>query len=486
MVPTAGLPPDPPGRSVASFVAGLGPRDFTLLVIGGIIGDGVYVVAAMGATFLGPAQLVAWLLAGALAAVIALAFVQCSTIHPEVGGSYAYTKRAFGPTVGFVAGWALYAGEWVALPVFPLAFINYLTLLAPALAAPVPSTLAKLALIAVATAINIRGVRATGLVNDVMTVAKLVPLGCFMLLGLVYAAALPTVAAEHLTPFAPLGLGGIGSAVLLIFWAYAGFELSVLPAAEVREPRRTMPRGIVLGVAVTTAVYLLCAFAVVVAVPWAEVATSHHPVADAAAAMFGALGWPPSLAVTIAAAGAVISIAGVYQVFMLAVARLSYALAGEGLFPHAFGLLHARFRTPYVGLLFQAAATFVGAVLFDLTGLIGSAVFFLGLCYILTSLSALRLVSVNPDQALHLPALRPLLALGALSGGYLSLQAPPEVLLGGTATIAAGLLLFLLRGRHWGGRAPAAPEHFERHADLHHRWLWHAVRRVPPNHPHPE
>src|SRR5579875_4187022 len=96
----------------------LGTLDFTLLVVGAVIGADVYIVSGMGAAFLGPAQLVAWLVAGVLAALIALAFIQCAVLCPEVGGSYAYTRQAFGPTAGFIAGWALYAGEWIALPVF--------------------------------------------------------------------------------------------------------------------------------------------------------------------------------------------------------------------------------------------------------------------------------------------------------------------------------------------------------------------------------
>ena len=104
--------------------ADLGVSDFTLLVVGAIVGADIYVVSAMGAKFLGPAQLVAWVVAGLLAAVTALAFVQCSAILPKVGGTYAYTREAFGPLPGFLAGWALYLGEWVGLPVFPLAFAN--------------------------------------------------------------------------------------------------------------------------------------------------------------------------------------------------------------------------------------------------------------------------------------------------------------------------------------------------------------------------
>src|SRR5437667_9108436 len=100
--------------------------DFTLLVVGAIIGADIYVVAGLGAQSLGPAQLIAWVFAGVLAAFIGLAFIQCATICPFVGGSYAYVHEAFGPLPGFIAGWSLYLGECVALPVFPIAFVTYL------------------------------------------------------------------------------------------------------------------------------------------------------------------------------------------------------------------------------------------------------------------------------------------------------------------------------------------------------------------------
>jgi amino acid transporter len=168
----------PPG-----FRAELGTLDFTLLVIGAIVGADVYIVAGMGAQFLGPAQLVAWLAAGALGALIALAFVQCAAIDSEVGGPYAYVRRAFGPMAGLVAGWALYLGEGVALPIFPLTFGNYLVALVPGL--PVSGRLTAGVLLVVGiTAINVFGTRATGRLNDVLSAAKLVPLLLLIAAGL--------------------------------------------------------------------------------------------------------------------------------------------------------------------------------------------------------------------------------------------------------------------------------------------------------------
>jgi amino acid transporter len=187
-----------------------------------------------------------------LAALMALAFVQCAAIYPGVGGSYAYAHAAFGPLAGFLTGCALYLGEFVAMPVFPLTFATYLQAIVPGLS-QAERALIELALIIAVTASNLRGVRAGSRTNDVLTVAKLLPLMLLITTGLIFAATHASRAIENLHPFAPLGWSGFGPAVLLIFWAYAGFELAVLPAGEVQAPRRTLPLEILAGVAISTA-----------------------------------------------------------------------------------------------------------------------------------------------------------------------------------------------------------------------------------------
>ncbi|MBV9897944.1 MAG: amino acid permease [Chloroflexi bacterium] len=346
--------------------------DFTLLVIGAVIGADVYVVAAIGAGLLGPAQLVAWLVAGALAALIGVAFVQCAAIHPRVGGSYAYARAAFGPFVGFAAGWALYVGEWIALPVFPVAFANYLMYFIPDLPAAV---------------------------------------------GVVFAVVRPTGALEHLTPFTPLGWSGFGASVLVIFWAYAGFELAVLPAAEVQNPARTLPRGLIVGMATATLFYVLTAAAVVVALPWSVAAGSQRSLADALDAMLAALGAP-------------------------------------------------------------GVAALVLSNVLDLTRLIDSAMFFLGICYVLTGLAALRLVNRSPQHRLHIPGLRPIVVLAALSGFVLAVQAPPELMLVGAGVMCIGVMLYVVRRSAWRTAISNEEHQLEHWLNEHHSWLLHFVRRA--------
>ena len=180
--------------------------------------------------------------------------------------------------------------------------------------------------------------------------------------------------------------------------------------------------------------------------------------------------------------GALLSVASVYTVFTLALARLSYALAADGLFPRPFAWLHPRSRTPWVGLTVQAISPLALAQFGNLRGRIEMSVFFLGLCYVLTGLAALRLIVQAPARALHLPALRLLLVLAAIGGSYLVLQASPEHLVEGLATLAVGLAWYGGWGRRTqsaGERQAATPTSAweSEHAHLHAAWLWRSLRR---------
>ena len=193
---------------------------------------------------------------------------------------------------GFLTGLALYLGEWVALPAFPLAFARYLGGLVPGLPPPGLAA-AKVLLILAVTTTNLRGIRTSGRTNDVLTIAKLLPLAILVAAGLVFGTTHPGQAVAHLQPLAPLGWTQFGAALVLIFWAYAGFELAVLPAGEVRRPRRTLPLGLLLGVSIATGFYLLTSATIVIALPWQVAAASPRPLADALSAMLSGVALGP-------------------------------------------------------------------------------------------------------------------------------------------------------------------------------------------------
>ncbi len=195
----------------------------TNLVVGSIIGADVYVVTAIGSKLIGPASLIVWLLAGIMAAVIAISFSYCVMMSPKVGGPYAYVREVSTPFAGFMVGWSLLLAEWLSLAVFPVAFTQYFVALIPGLDGTAQVVL-KAIFIAIILITNLVGVKAAGRLNDGLTIVKLSPLVLIILGGLFLVVARPSIAISNLQPFFTGNATDFGQALVLIFWAYAGFE----------------------------------------------------------------------------------------------------------------------------------------------------------------------------------------------------------------------------------------------------------------------
>jgi amino acid transporter len=182
--------------------------------------------------------------------------------------------------------------------------------------------------------------------------------------------------------------------------------------------------------------------------------------------------------------GAVVSIAGVYQVFTLGLARLSYAMAVDGLLPAPLARVDRNRGTPFIGLLFQAACALAMVFLFKISLLITAAIFFLGVCYVATAFAAIRLIRQHPDHAVRLPGLRVWLFLAALAGFYLSTQTSTRVKALGCLLMLAGAVLNIVRGRAWRRASSARAEErrledsTERRLREGERWLHHFARRT--------
>ena len=349
--------------------------DVTNITVGAIVGADIYVASSITAGLLGPASLLAWVAAGVLATLLALTLAECARIVPSVGGPYAYVSRAFGPLPGFLAGWSMWVAEMTAMPVFAIAFSAYLGHFVAL--DNVATHAVRVGFLAVLTAVNVVSVRTAGRVNDALTVLKLLPLFLLVVLGLGYAVMHLDATRANLEPFAPFGFAEFPTALMLIFWAYVGFELSTVPAAEVRDPRRTIPRGIWVGMLIVTSFYLVTNLVVTAVVPYEELMGSNTPLILAGTAIFGATG------AAVMAAGAMVSVSGSDESDMLGASRLAYAMAADGLLPHGLASLHRRFRTPHVALIAQgtiaAALSFVDV----LTSLISFAVVNLAFSFLL-------------------------------------------------------------------------------------------------------
>jgi len=407
--------------------------DVVSLVIGTIVGADIYIAAAFGAGFLGPASIFAWLIAGVMAITIALSFAECSSLVPRVGGPYAYAKEAFGDFTGFMAGWSLMIASWTALAVFPLAFVAYLLYFFPTM--PVwMQTLIKILFVFFLTFINYRGVKKAGKINEILTVLKLAPILVFTLVGILFFLLKPSIFISNFTPLTPLGLGGMGSALVLIFWAYVGFELVTVPSDEIIDSKKTIPLAIIIGMSLVILFYLLTNLVILGAVPWTQLSLSTAPLTLAGGALMGGLG---AAFLTI---GALLSISGSDEAGILSSARIPYAMAGDGLLPHIFARVHSKYGTPHVALIIQGVVTILAAVFGTINQLIILSVFTLLFCYLVTCAAVFPLKQ-KYSGGINLPWLIPI--LGIFIAIYMMFQCNLNQILVGIAFMALGIPIYI-------------------------------------------
>jgi len=416
--------------------------DVTNLVVGSIIGADIYVASSFGAQYLGPLSLLAWVLAGALAIVIALCFAQCAAFLPRVGGPYAYAREAWGPFAGFIVGWSLWLAEWIALAVFPIAFTRYLMFFIPNLGW-VYQDLVKVFFVSFLVITNVIGVKSAGRTNDILTLVKLIPLIFFSGAGLIHMIFNPTEVASNFQPFSPYGLNNFGIAIVLIFWAYAGFEISTIPADEIKDPSKTIPRAIVLGIVIITVFYLTTNFVLFGVRSWALLSSDTAPLASATTTI---LNTNPSLALVgglIVGVGALVSVAGSDESGMIGTSRLGYALAVDGLFPRVFARIHPKYRTPYLSIIIQAVTALIASIFGNLGSLIATSVFFMAVAYLATSASifSLRKKISKPKFQLRGGSIIPV--LGMLFSIYLISQCTIDQIETGIVLLLVGVPIYI-------------------------------------------
>ena len=350
----------------------LGLWSATALVVGNMIGSGVFLLPASMAPF-GAAGFLGWGLSTVGALLLALVFADLGRRYPVSGGPYAYARMAFGDFAGFLMAWCYWVSVWCATAAIAVAFAGSVAALAPGLLdTPAAKTGCALGVLAVCTASNLAGVRTAGVAQLVLTVLKLLPLAAIIVLGL------GAIDAAAYTPFNPSGenlFAVTRDSAALALWAMLGLECATIPAEHVADAERTIPRATVLGVVVAALVTILACFVVQGLVPIAELGKSTAPFADAAARFAG-----PQAATFMALAMAV-SCIGALNGWVLIQGQIPFAAARDGLFPAVFAATDAR-GTPRMGLLIGSVlaaalvqANFTGSLvaLFTISALLATA-----------------------------------------------------------------------------------------------------------------
>src|SRR5271169_6414558 len=417
----------------AGLVKGLGAMDATTLVVGSMIGSGIFIVSAdMARQLNSPGLLLTtWVATAVLTLIAALSYGELAAMMPHAGGQYVYLRESFGPLAGFLYGWTLFlviqTGTAAAVAV---AFAKFLGVFVPSISAKhylvgsgriglTTQQLVAIVVIALLTAINARGIRTGAMVQNIFTVAKTAALLGLIALGFLMGRN-PEAVAANFTGFwrnsnwdfqtiRLVGVAMVGSLFSADAWNNVTFT-----GAEVRNPRRNLPLALGLGVAIVSALYIATNFVYLNVLPLTAIQTaSEDRVATATAAvMFG------PVAVQLMAAAIMISTFGCANGLILTGARVYWAMALDGLFFKKVATLHPRTHAPVFSLVIQGIWTMLLTLSGSYNDLLDYVIFAVLLFYILTIAGIFRLRHTRPDadrpyRALGYPLLPALYMLAA-------------------------------------------------------------------------
>ena len=345
-VPSENIGLSQPAPAENGLAPKLGPFDATLIVMGGIIGAGIFknpaVVARLVHT---PAMaLGAWIIGGALALIGAFIYAELAVLRPRVGGQYAYLRDAYHPIVAFLYGWVLLlviqTGGMAAVAIIFADYLRELTGIG------LSSKVIAITTLAVLTAINCFGVRAGSNVQNALMLIKIAAIAGLIGVGWTVSPAgtAPVVAAAGSG-----GLGGMTAAMVPVIFAYGGWQTASFLTGEMRNPRRDLPRGLVIGVLGVIALYLGVTFICIRALGIDGLAATKIPASEVMRLAMGATG------ARLIALGIAVSTAGFLSQSVLTAPRVYYAMARDGLFFKAVGRLDRRTKAPVVAIVLQSA-----------------------------------------------------------------------------------------------------------------------------------
>lgn len=326
----------------------LGPRDLILIVIGTVIGSGIFLVPGgvlrLAGGFPGPALLV-WVVGGVLSLLGALAYGELGAMNPEAGGLYVYLRDAFGPLTAFLYGWTFFVviatGSAATLAVASASYVQQFVTLGP-----IGEKLTAVTLLAVVAAINVRSTRRSADVQNWSTTVKIVAL-LLMSAGLLAARQVGSTPGAPFWPssFTPSIASGMGLGMIGVLWAYEGWQYVTFSAGEAVNPQRTFPRAIVLGTASLIGIYVFANIGYLAALGPAGVARSDRVAAEAVGVTMG------SGAAKLIAAAILVSIFSATNGLTITAPRVYYAMARDGLFFRKLAEVHPRFGTPALSII---------------------------------------------------------------------------------------------------------------------------------------
>ena len=431
-----------------SFNRALGPFDATMVVIGGIIGSGIFINPYIVAQRLDSSVLVlaAWAAGGAIALAGAYSYAELGALFPRAGGQYVYLRDAYHPLAGFLYGWALLALiESGAIAAVAITFATYaLRLIGRPDVAAVPVAVGAIVLLSI---INYLGVKPGSRVLNVFVVLKVAALGVIIIAGALvpgspgWWSAVRETSASTSASTTALAFGG---ALIPILFAYGGWQNANYVAEEIENPRRNLPRSLLAGTVTVVVIYVLVNVIYLRALGLEGLAATMTPASKAVEGMLGAWG---DRFVTAAIA---ISTFGFLDLAILAPTRVYYAMAADGVFLPALAQLHPRYRTPWLAIVVQSTWSCILALTGTYERLLNYVVFadwiFFGLTVgtVLVFRRTVPLSQRPPDsyRTPGYPVIQILFCLIAAAVVFSVVRSDPSSALRGALLLALGIPVF--------------------------------------------
>jgi APA family basic amino acid/polyamine antiporter len=341
-----------------SFARRLGAFDATMIVMGGIIGAGIFVNPSVVARQVHTPMLIlgAWLIGGVIALIGAFVYAELAVLRPKVGGQYAYLRDAYHPIVAFLYGWTLLlvvqTGGMAGAAIIFGRYFQELTGL------PVPEQVVAAIALGILTAINCFGIRAGSNVQSALMLTKLGAI--VMLIGIGWIMVAPATGSLTTSPPPETGNAwqGLAAAMVPVLFAYGGWQTASFVSGEMRDPRRDLPRGLFIGVAGVIVVYVLVTWVCLRALGPMGLANTSTPASEVMRQALGSRG------AKLIACGIAISTIGFLSQSILTAPRVYYAMARDGVFFKAVGKLNPRTRVPVIAIVLQG----VWAAIVAMTG----------------------------------------------------------------------------------------------------------------------
>ncbi len=427
-----------PAASPPTLRRALGKWDLTAIGINQVIGSAIFILPSQVVAQIGNWSPLAFLAIGSASLLVALCFAEVGSRFERTGGPYLYTRAAFGRFVGFEVGWM----QWVTRVTSQASVVNAIALALGFYWPAITNGVVRGTVITVITlgvgVINYRGIRPSAFVLNLFTIAKLVPLAMFILVGVWF------IDPGRFTLPGAVSLSQVSTAALLLIFAFGGYDVIGVPAGEAADPRRHLPFAFVTTLVAVTAIMTLAQIVAIGTLP--GLVASKTPLADASLLFIGAAG------ALIISAGSVASMMGNNLGAVLTGSRMLFALAENGALPRFFGTIHPRYRTPSNAVVFSTIValglSLSGSfVILAVASAVARLVIYTGACAATLRLRHPRFQGVVAPATFVAPG-GPLVPLAAIGVSLLILAgATREQLLGGLAGLAVGGLLFLVNDR---------------------------------------